>query len=189
MKSNRDIEKLDPLFKKKVQEFLTDVNHDKEIIFITEWWRSQERQDELYAQGRTTPWNIVTWVKVSDHQKWLCIDIAFHWGTLYPTDPKVWQKVANLAKKYHIDWGYDLWEVDKPHFQDNTLNPNYKSMTEISSNNAKAARDLWIWNGKNPTDPISREHCASMIINLAKRMFSGDINKNTLNNALAKYED
>jgi hypothetical protein len=35
-------------------------------------------------------------------------------------------------RKYHIDWGYDLWERDKPHFQNNVTdlvelnNPNMK---------------------------------------------------------------
>lgn len=31
----------------------------------------------------------------------------------------VWREIAEVANKYGIDWGYDLWETDKPHFQDN----------------------------------------------------------------------
>jgi len=30
---------------------------------------------------------------------------------------KQWRKIADSAKKYGIDWGYDLWKRDKPHFQ------------------------------------------------------------------------
>ncbi|MBT3726215.1 hypothetical protein HOG21_00495 [bacterium] len=30
-----------------------------------------------------------------------------------------WKEIAEIAKKYGIDWGYDLWKTDKPHFQDN----------------------------------------------------------------------
>ena len=32
---------------------------------------------------------------------------------------KQWRVVADVAKKYGIDWGYDLWKWDQPHFQDN----------------------------------------------------------------------
>lgn len=115
-KTNRDINKLSDNFKLKVIDFLNAV---WETIFITEWWRSNERQAELYNQGRTTSWNIVTWVKHSNHQDWLAIDIAFKWDNLYPTWLWTWMEISDIAKKHWIDWGFDLWGIDKPHFQDN----------------------------------------------------------------------
>lgn len=36
-------------------------------VQITETYRPQERQDELFAQGRTTPGRIVTWTRNSRH--------------------------------------------------------------------------------------------------------------------------
>ena len=115
-KTDRDINKLNPNFKEKVELFLKEV-WDK--IFITEAFRTDERQRELYEQGRTTPWNIVTWTKHSNHQDWIAIDIAFKWPELYPTNHLKWKEIWLVANKYWIDWGYDLWNVDKPHFQDN----------------------------------------------------------------------
>ena len=30
-----------------------------------------------------------------------------------------WGEIGDIANKYGIDWGWDLWKTDKPHFQDN----------------------------------------------------------------------
>lgn len=111
----RELDKLQPVFREKVDAFLKECDW----IFITESWRSQERQDDLYAQGRTKPGEIVTWTTTSNHTQGLAIDIAFNGEVLYPSDFEQWRMVANIAKKYGIDWGYDLWGTDKPHFQDN----------------------------------------------------------------------
>lgn len=45
-------------------------------VFITETYRSQERQKYLYAQGRTRPGQIVTWALDSNHKSRLAWDIA-----------------------------------------------------------------------------------------------------------------
>ncbi|MDM5349678.1 M15 family metallopeptidase [Lysinibacillus sphaericus] len=45
-------------------------------VFITETYRSQERQKYLYAQGRTRPGQIVTWTLDSNHKSRLAWDIA-----------------------------------------------------------------------------------------------------------------
>ena len=45
-------------------------------IFITETYRSQERQNYLYAQGRTRSGNIVTWTRTSNHSGRLAWDIV-----------------------------------------------------------------------------------------------------------------
>ncbi|MDD5770408.1 MAG: M15 family metallopeptidase [Candidatus Gracilibacteria bacterium] len=112
----KGLDKLNPRFKEKVELFLKDVG-DK--IIITESWRSQERQNYLYSLGRTTPGKTVTWTKDSEHTKGLAIDIAFNGKELYPNDIYLWKEISEIAKKYQIDWGYDLWKTDKPHFQDN----------------------------------------------------------------------
>lgn len=43
---------------------------------ITEAYRSQERQNQLYAQGRTKDGPIVTWTRNSMHTKKLAVDIV-----------------------------------------------------------------------------------------------------------------
>lgn len=114
----RDLDKLTDRFREKVILWMEE-NPD---IFITESWRSQARQASLYAQGRTKPGNIVTWVdgtkNKSKHQLGEAVDIAFNGRDLYPSSFSKWRKVANSAKKYGIKWGWDLWKTDKPHFQD-----------------------------------------------------------------------
>lgn len=43
-------------------------------INISETYRTQDRQNELYAQGRTKPGNIVTWTKQSRHTSRSALD-------------------------------------------------------------------------------------------------------------------
>lgn len=116
MKAYRWLDKLTSWFRKKVELFLREV---WDTIFITETYRSQERQNYLYSLWRTKPGNKVTWTLDSNHSGWTAIDIAFHWEELYPSSMYSWREVAEVAKKYWIDWWYDLWKTDKPHFQDN----------------------------------------------------------------------
>lgn len=111
---DRDISKLNPKFSSSVKAWL---NANPEI-FLVEGWRSEERQKELIAKGLSK-------VKHSNHQDGLAVDIGFRDDPsthqketeLYPQDMKRWRKVADSAKKYGIDWGYDLWSWDMPHFQ------------------------------------------------------------------------
>lgn len=93
------------------------------VVRITEGFRTAERQNELYQQGRTTPWQVVTdldgYNKLSNHQSWEAIDIAFTGTEPYPEDHSKWEMIARIGKECWLDWGYDMWGWDKPHFQDN----------------------------------------------------------------------
>ena len=101
----------------KVDMFLSKATQ----VRVTEGYRSQERQNELYTQGRTTPWPIVTWTLNSNHTKGTAIDIAFRWTDPYPNDHSKWEEVANIAISYWLNWGYAMWWLDKPHFEDNGI--------------------------------------------------------------------
>ena len=107
--ADRDLSKLDPRFLKRVKPFLAECPE----IFITEAWRGADRQKQLVATGASK-------VAHSLHQDGLAIDIGFVGSELYPKDMAKWRRVADIAKKYGIDWGYDLWKWDKPHFQFNS---------------------------------------------------------------------
>ena len=120
-RANRDLSKLDPKFRVKVEYFLKEVEKIAgDCIFITEAWRSHERQKELLSKWLSK-------VKRSKHQDWLAIDIAFHDDKrttqlekeLYPDDMEKRREIADIAKDFEIDWGYDLWKRDKPHLQCN----------------------------------------------------------------------
>lgn len=114
--ADRDINELSSPFREKVKLFLAEVWDE---VFVTEAYRSQERQDYLYSLWRTVAWKIVTWTRNSDHTKRTAIDIAFNWIELYPEEDYKWLKIATVAKKYGMEWGFDLWWIDKPHFRDN----------------------------------------------------------------------
>jgi len=113
--ADRDLWKLQDNFRKKVELRLKDTPE----IFVTEAYRSQARQNYLYAQWRTRSWRKVTRTTNSNHTKWIAVDVAFRWGTLYPSSHATRAGIAKKARKYGIDRGFDLWWVDKPHFQDN----------------------------------------------------------------------
>lgn len=86
-------------------------------IFITETYRSQERQNYLYAQGRTRPGQIVTWTLSSNHTSRLAWDIAIGPPqSLY--DEVTLKRVGAIARKLGITWGGD-WtgNKDRPHFE------------------------------------------------------------------------
>lgn len=145
----RGLDKLNPSFKVKVEKFLAEVNKTSPVIFITETWRSEERQAELLKAG-------LSQVKHSNHQDGLAVDIAFVGASLYPEDQKVWRSVADIGKKFGIDWGYDLWKWDKPHFQDNgkpitpVINPALKK-TKYSDIMVQALKEANM-------DPIFETH-------------------------------
>ena len=90
-------------------------------IFITETYRSPERQKYLYAQGRTRPGQIVTWTLNSNHSSRLAWDIACSSPTsLY--DVATLNKVGAIAMKLGITWGgQPSWvkagATDRPHFE------------------------------------------------------------------------
>ncbi len=133
-KAYRWLDKLEPSFKKKVEKFMAKVN-DK--VFITETWRSEDRQRELIESGASK-------TSRSNHQDWLAIDIAFLGSELYPSNHRRWEDIAIVAKQYWMDWWYDLWAhlgfVDKPHFQDNWVplsGPYRKLAGETVINNAE----------------------------------------------------
>lgn len=89
-------------------------------VFITETYRSQERQNYLYAQGRTRPGAIVTWTLSSKHKSRLAWDIAVGPpNILY--DASILNKVGAIARKLNIIWGGD-WagSIDRVHFEINS---------------------------------------------------------------------
>lgn len=123
MKQDRDINKLVEPFRTKVFKFLNECKKQDIDIFVTEAHRSEARQRELYNQGRTTPGAIVTWTMNSVHRTGGAIDIAFSpskYGTLYPNDMNLWNKVFDIAEKFGISCGYRLWGCDKAHLQNNS---------------------------------------------------------------------
>lgn len=84
---------------------------------VAQGYRSNEEQDALYAQGRTTPGNIVTWARggESPHNFGFAVDVfRIFGGSLF--NPSA--STVQIFKSFGFEWGGD-WakKVDKPHFQ------------------------------------------------------------------------
>lgn len=117
----RDIKKLQPLVQISLDPFLKACEQKGYKIGISETYRSKERQDYLYEQGRTRPGKIVTNAKGDTdkgyHQYGLALDIFQNIkGKEY--DAAFLEKVGMLAEEYGFEWG-GRWKsfVDRPHLQ------------------------------------------------------------------------
>ena len=130
---NRDLNSLKKEFRKKVDLFMAEVTS---MVFITEAWRSIERQKYLYSLWRTRAGNKVTRTLKSKHIDWLAIAIAFKGDALYPSKSDARRaKLWDIAKKYGIVWGGSWkWKTkDYPHFEDNwkPFQENMWNMSEM----------------------------------------------------------
>ena len=125
-KTCRDINELTPTAQKACRLFLKKCEEAGLNIFITETYRSQERQNELYAQGRTEPGQIVTWTLHSRHTSRRAWDIAVNGPILY--DISVIERAGEIGKQLGITWG-GYWDTpDKPHFE---VTEDWKAPEEV----------------------------------------------------------
>lgn len=181
----RDLNKLHPKVKELAEQLLKECASAGLNIKITETYRSVARQDELYAQGRTTKGNIVTYAKGSDmssyHQWALAFDVCNNVkGKEY--DIGVLSKVGAIGQKLGLEWG-GSWKdfKDYAHFQytfglsiadlkAGKKPPEYKPADEeyLSALNVLISKkiitspDLW----KN-LDKVNAAHIRSLIIKVA----------------------
>ena len=85
--------------------------------------RTVVEQADMYAQGRSKPGKKITWTLNSKHVEGNAVDlVAFVDGK--PTWEEKYYKGIEVAMKsvihdyaLDIDWGFDLWGKDKPHWQ------------------------------------------------------------------------
>lgn len=117
--------------KQATQQLIQQMKAKGILIKITEGFRSFDRQNHLYEQGRTAPGPIVTYARGGEsyHNYGLAIDFAL----VDPTTKKLswdlrrddnkngeadWQEVVQAAKKLGFAWGGD-WKgfKDRPHLE------------------------------------------------------------------------
>lgn len=120
----RDIKELIPVAQTACNLFIAECKKKGIPIFITETYRSQDRQDYLYAQGRTREGNVVTWTRSSRHTIRRAWDIACTGNILY--DVNILKRAGEVAKSLGITWGGTWDKPDMPHFEISTgwINPN-----------------------------------------------------------------
>lgn len=115
----RDISKLTETAQIACRFFLEECKAQGLNVLITETYRSQERQNELYAQGRTKLGKIVTWTRNSRHTSGRAWDICQNVKGQEYSNISFFRKCGEIAKNLGIIWGGD-WsppERDMPHFE------------------------------------------------------------------------
>lgn len=123
----KDLNELLPEFKDKVELLIMNFrnqNFDPNIdIAITETYRPQSRQNELYAQGRTKLGNKVTWTKHSKHTLRKAVDFAIiykyklNWDLTNIFVKAGYERIGELAKQLGLIWGGDFKTPDMPHVE------------------------------------------------------------------------
>ena len=133
-----DIEPVDPRSEKVIATLLPEVRPIARALVqkaalngirikVISGFRSYAEQDALYAQGRTTPGNIVTNAKAgySNHNFGIAFDVGVFEGNKYLDDSPKYKAVGVLGTDLGLEWGGN-WKTiaDQPHFQ---LRPSWAS--------------------------------------------------------------
>lgn len=113
-KPNRDLSLLAPFFREKLEDALTDCQALGHKIEVFEGYRTPERQNWLFDQGRNRPGNVITRAKggQSWHNYSLAVDIAFKSGKKWTWEGD-WTAVQNVMFSY----GFESLTWEKSHFQ------------------------------------------------------------------------
>lgn len=110
---------LQPRVQRLADQMVAEMARRGTPIRIVEGYRSPERQDELYAQGRTTPGRIVTNARggQSFHNWGVAVDFVFR-REGYNASEAQWEELGKLGESLGFEWG-GRWSsfIDKPHFE------------------------------------------------------------------------
>lgn len=117
MAAIRDISRLNKNAELACRLFLSECEKEGLSVLITETLRTAERQNELYAQGRTKPGKIVTWTKNSRHMSGNAWDICKNKKGEEYSDTSFFLACGKIAKRLGITWGGDFKNKDMPHFE------------------------------------------------------------------------
>lgn len=104
-------------------------------VIVVEGVRTEKRQQELYAQGRTKPGKVVTWTMNSKHIDGLAVDLAPYdhetrqilWGDVLKFNEMI-RSMLRVAAAHKVkirsgaDWNQngvlrENRETDSPHFE------------------------------------------------------------------------
>lgn len=116
--SCRDIKQLSAQAQKACALFMERCKAAGLNVLITETYRSQERQDYLYQQGRSRPGKVVTWTRSSRHTSRRAWDICKNVKGQEYSDVSFFKRCGAIAAELGITWG-GTWKSspDTPHFE------------------------------------------------------------------------
>ncbi|ATW24582.1 M15 family metallopeptidase [Candidatus Formimonas warabiya] len=116
----KQIELLHPELQEKCHQLLRLAKSKGYDLLVTQTLRTKKEQDDLYAQGRTKPGKIVTWVSypMSLHCWGVAFDIAVLLSGKVTWDTQHYDRIGPLGESLGLEWG-GRWTnfPDKPHFQ------------------------------------------------------------------------
>lgn len=114
----KDMDELDPEFRTKLEAALKSAKIQGLDPVVIETYRSQTRQDYLYAQGRTRPGGKVTWTRNSKHKSRKAADVCPRQGGTINWN---WKAGFNLwgeiAERFGLEWGGRFKNYDGAHVQ------------------------------------------------------------------------
>ena len=113
----RDIKELTENAQKACRLFLEECKKQGLNVLVTETYRSQERQNELYAQGRTASGKKVTWTRHSRHTSRRAWDICQNIKGQEYSNTTFFRRCGEIAKSLGVIWGGDWSTPDMPHFE------------------------------------------------------------------------
>jgi GH24 family phage-related lysozyme (muramidase) len=122
--SAKQIASLEPQVQERATRFMDLANkwaaENGYEVKVTEGYRSPERQNELYAQGRTAPGPRVTNARAgqSHHQSKRAFDVMITKNGKEVDKREVWAQLAKLGKQSGLAWGGDFRSIYDPnHFE------------------------------------------------------------------------
>jgi peptidoglycan L-alanyl-D-glutamate endopeptidase CwlK len=121
MINSRNLDDLAPPAKQRAEAFIAAAKAKGIDLLVTSTYRDSDSQNALYAQGRTTPGNIVTRAKAGQSwHNWRCaFDVVpLVNGKAIWDDQAMWKQVGEIGKACGLEWAGD-WKTFKeyPHFQ------------------------------------------------------------------------
>lgn len=122
MINSRSLDDLLPPARRRVDAFLASCKENGIDLLVTSTYRDIESQNALYAQGRTTPGNIVTNAKggQSFHNFRCAVDVVplVNGKAVWDGKDPIWAKVGELGKAAGLEWAGE-WKTFKElaHFQ------------------------------------------------------------------------
>lgn len=123
---SRKIEDLIPEAQDAYAFFKNKMDEGNIPFIVTSTYRSQEEQDEIYAQGRTKPGKVVTWTRHSRHTERDAFDIVILRDGKPVWDVKVdidkddipdYKEAGRIGETVGFEWGGRWKTPDYPHFQ------------------------------------------------------------------------
>ena len=122
-RSEAAIATLHPKAREKAREFMAAAVPAMEahglVVKIINGTRTYAEQNELYAQGRTTPGRVVTRAPAgySNHNFGVAFDCALFRGPAYLDDDPHYAGLGKIGQSVGLEWGGSWKFSDEPHFQ------------------------------------------------------------------------